>query len=123
MFKFPISNQRNQVAQCIDGTQTNGSWNRTAGFLLILIFVAGRAFASGGELGDEGCELVRLLTGKWLFSLTILAIIGTGSALLFGSEMSDTLKKVCSIIFVAGLMVSAPMIVAYVFKSFGGMTC
>ncbi|MES2879225.1 MAG: TrbC/VirB2 family protein, partial [Pseudomonadota bacterium] len=56
------------------------------------------ALADGGdELGDGLCQLVNILTGKYLFSLTVLAILGSVSALIFGAEMSEGLKKIVGI--------------------------
>lgn len=87
-----------------------------------LMMASGSAFAQE-ELGDGVCAFVNMLTGKWLFGLTLLAIIGTGSAQLFGIEMSETLKKISAIILTVSLILAGSSILAFAFKSFNGMSC
>ena len=89
-----------------------------------LMFASNGAFADAGdELGDGLCQLVNILTGKYLFSLTILAIIGSISSLIFGAEMSEGLKKIVGIIAIVSIGLLAVTIVSFAFNKFRGMTC
>lgn len=90
---------------------------------LCLFALSHGAFAAGDELGDGVCGLVNLLTGKWLFGFTILAIIAGGAGLLMGGEISDGVKKIATIITVVGLILGASSILALAFKSFGSSAC
>lgn len=92
------------------------------GFALMLASKSALAEA-GDELGDGLCQLVNLLTGKYLFSLTVLAIIGSVSALIFGAEMTEGLKKIVGIIAIVSIGLMAVTLVGYMFSQFRGMSC
>ena len=87
-----------------------------------LLLVSGGAFAADA-MGDGICEVVKLLTGKWLFGFTILATLGAGAALLFGGEITDGLKKIATIITVVGIILASSSILAKAFTAFGSTTC
>jgi type IV secretory pathway VirB2 component (pilin) len=85
---------------------------------VVLMMISGVASAQAGDaLGDGICELVKLLTGKWLFGFTILATLGAGAALLFGGEITDGLKKIATIISIVGIILATASILSLVFGS------
>ena len=87
------------------------------GFLFL--FMREMAFAqSSDEMGSGVCVLVNALTGKWLFGFTILAVIGSGAALLFGGELSDGLKKMATIVSIVGLILGSASLMAMMFSKF-----
>ncbi|HJV75115.1 MAG TPA: TrbC/VirB2 family protein [Noviherbaspirillum sp.] len=89
-----------------------------------LLMVSTGAFAQTADpMGDGICKLVNLLTGKWLFGFTILATLGAGSALLFGAEISDGLKKLATIITIVGIILAMSSLLAMAFAKFGGVSC
>lgn len=79
--------------------------------------------ARADELGDGICKLVGILTGKWLFGFSILAILGGGVSVIGGAEMTDALKKLATIVSVIGLILAATSILTFAFSKFNGMTC
>lgn len=80
------------------------------------------AFAAD-EIGGGICNFVNMLTGKWLFGFTMLAILGGGAAILFGAEISDGIKKIATIVTVVGLILGSSQILTLAFSRFNGMTC
>ena len=73
----------------------------------LLMLTAGAAFAAdGSEMGEGICRLVNLLTGKWLFGIAVLSMVGGGVALLFGAELTDGVKKMVTIITIVGMILS-----------------
>ena len=91
---------------------------------LMMVTGAARAQSGGGEeLGGAICQLVEILTGKWLFGFTILATLGSGAALLFGGEITDGLKKIATIISIVGIILATSSILSKVFTWAGGGGC
>lgn len=89
-----------------------------------LLMVSTGAFAQSADpMGDGICKLVNLLTGKWLFGFTILATLGAGSALLFGAEISDGLKKLATIITVVGMILAMSSLLSMAFQKFSSAAC
>lgn len=90
-----------------------------------LMMAAGSAHAQAGgeELGGAICQLVDILTGKWLFGFTILATLGSGAALLFGGEITDGLKKIATIISIVGIILATSSILSKIFTWAGGGGC
>lgn len=87
-----------------------------------LMLVSTGAMAAD-EMGDGICKIVNLLTGKWLFGFTILATLGAGSALLFGAEITDGMKKVATIITVVGMILGMSSILSMAFNAFSSSAC
>jgi type IV secretory pathway VirB2 component (pilin) len=79
--------------------------------------------ASADEMGDGICKLVSILTGKWLFGFSILAILGGGVSVIFGAEMTDGLKKIATIISIIGIILASTSILTFAFSKFNGMAC
>jgi len=94
-----------------------------AGVIITLMLVSNVALAATDETGAGICYVVGLLTGKWLFGFTILATLGAGSALLFGAEITDGLKKVATIITVVGIILGMSSILAAAFTAFASSSC
>lgn len=97
-------------------------WTATISLLLVSSSVFAQT-ADGGELGDGICKLVNVLTGKFLFGFTILATLGAGAALMFGGEITDGLKKIATIISIAGIILVTSSLLTMAFTKFNGMTC
>lgn len=76
--------------------------------------------AMADELGGGMCRFVDLLTGKWLFGISVLAMLAGGAALLFGAELSDGVKKIATIVTIVGMIVAFPSIILMVFPSLTG---
>lgn len=117
-------NMKNQ--QTVAGRKVAGRrWATEVALALALSVVASAAIASGGgdPLGDGVCKLVNILTGKWLFGFAILATLGAGSALLFGAEMTEMMKKVATVITGVGIILAMSSILALAFSKFSGITC
>jgi hypothetical protein len=78
-----------------------------AAFQVALIFGARSAMADGGdELGGGICNVVNLLMGKWVFGSALGAMIASGTALLFGAELTEMLKRTLTIVAGVGFIVS-----------------
>lgn len=91
---------------------------------VMLVFAANVAFAADGdELGDGICKVVNLLTGKWLFGISVLSMIAGGVALLFGAELTDGVKKVVTIVTIVGTMLAFSGILSMAFSRFSGVSC
>lgn len=89
---------------------------------LVMGLVSTGALAAD-ELGDGICSLVNVLTGKWLFGGSILAILAGGVPIMLGAEMTDLIKKIFTIVTVLGLILGATSILTLAFSKFSGMTC
>lgn len=82
----------------------------------LLMLMCRSAFAAD-DLGDGICQLVNLLQGKFLFGIAVLAMLGGGSALLFGAELTDGIKKAVTIVAIVGLIVTFASILSLAFGS------
>lgn len=91
-------------------------------FLVGFMVLTEPAFAAD-ELGDGICQLVNVLTGKWLFGIAVLAMLGAGSALMFGAELSDGVKKMVTIVTIVGMIVSFSSILAMAFSKLSAAAC
>ncbi|HEY0843446.1 hypothetical protein [Methylotenera sp.] len=102
------------------------TFNMLAFFRVLLMFglpLLSIDVMAADELGDGTCKLVNLLTGKWLFAFTILAVLGGGAALLFGGEITDGIKKIATIVTIVGIILATSSILTLVFSRFGGVAC
>lgn len=72
-------------------------------FMAAMLLLTSHA-ALADELGNGLCDVVQIFTGKVMFSITMLATIGAGLAVLFGAELSEFIKKVASIIAIVGII-------------------
>lgn len=90
--------------------------------VMVSLMLASQA-ASADELGKGICDVVNLLTGKWLFGFTLLATLGSGAAVLFGAELSEFLKKIASIISVVGIIMVTGQLLTMAFSKFGSAAC
>lgn len=92
--------------------------------VLSLLVIASAARAAGeDELGDGICNVVNLLTGKFLFGTAVLAMVASGSALLFGAELTDGVKRVVTTIAIVGMIVSFGGILSYAYNSMASAGC
>lgn len=91
--------------------------------LSLLLVSTGALAQTADPMGEGICKLVALLTGKWLFGFTILATLGAGSALLFGAEISDGLKKLATIITVVGMILAMSSLLSMAFTKFSSAGC
>lgn len=110
----------------------NDAFKHRTGFtpmqLFIMYFGIGFLFFSTGsfaadEIGGGVCSIVNILTGKWLFGFTMLAILGGGAAILFGAEISDGIKKLATIVTVVGLILGSSQLLSLAFSKFGSVAC
>lgn len=102
----------------------NSNWQAALFVGIVLLMFSTGAFAQSSDpMGDGICKLVNILTGKWLFGFTILATLGAGSALLFGAEISDGLKKLATIITIVGMILSMSSLLAMAFQKFSSASC
>lgn len=88
--------------------------------LLIAMMIATSTVsaATGSDpLGGGICNFVNLLTGKWLFGIAILAMVGGGAALLFGAELTDGIKKAVTIVTIVGFITTFSSVLLLVFPS------
>lgn len=94
-------------------------------FATALMLSAGAAFAdsSTDELGGGVCNVVNLLTGKWLFGLAVLAMVGGGVALLFGAELTDGVKKMVTIVTIVGMILSFGGILSLAYSRLSSAGC
>lgn len=90
----------------------------------LLMVVVNVAFAAGGEeLGNGICQVVNLLTGKFLFGISVLAMLGGGSALLFGAELTDGVKKMVTIVAIVGMILAFGGILSMAYNSLSSASC
>lgn len=87
-----------------------------------LLMISNGAMAAD-EMGDGICAVVNLLNGKFLFGFGMLAVLGSGAALLFGGEITDGLKKVATIIAVIGIILAASSLFKLAFSAFASQSC
>lgn len=89
---------------------------------LVLLAFVNLAFAASGsdELGDGMCSLTSVLTGKWLFGITMLSMLGGGTTLMFGAEISEAMKKLVGILTIFGLILSFAGLIRTIFPSVMG---
>ncbi|MBZ7980327.1 TrbC/VirB2 family protein [Campylobacter sp. RM12640] len=83
--------------------------------LLFLIFGVDYLLASTGSgMPWEGplTQLKASLTGPVAFTISILAIMGTGAGLIWGGEISGFMKSLIYVILVAAVVVAANNILA-----------
>lgn len=106
----------------ISESMTNKQAQRIFAMLLMMLFYSVGAYAAD-ELGSGMCNVVNVLTGKWLFAFTVLATLGGGAVILFGGEISDGIKKIATIVSIVGLIVAVPSLMAIAYSKFSGMTC
>lgn len=102
------------------------SFKRSAPTLLAvaLMFAAGAARAAGqDELGDGICKVVNLLTGKFLFGISVVAMVAGGAALMFGAELTDGVKKAITIVAIVGLILSFGGILSMAFNALSSAGC
>lgn len=91
---------------------------------VLLMLAVNTAFAaSADELGDGICKIVNLLTGKFLFGISVLSMVGGGAALLFGAELTDGVKKMVTIVTIVGMILSFGGILSMAFNSLSGAQC
>lgn len=116
-------------------TQTNqnaamqGSHNdfvrATAVFIALATFTSA-AFAAtnydtSDPMGSGICYFVGMITGKWIFGVSVLAFIGCMLSFMSGVEMNEFMKKLASVFAViTGLLAGVNIIKA--FASFFGNT-
>ncbi|ART61507.1 hypothetical protein CBP36_21305 (plasmid) [Acidovorax carolinensis] len=91
------------------------------GFLMLMI--GDSAFAQADELGNGICKVVNLLTGKFLFGVSVLAMVAGGAALLFGAELTDGVKKMVTIVAIVGMILSFGGILSMAFNSLSSAGC
>jgi type IV secretory pathway VirB2 component (pilin) len=89
---------------------------------MVIVFYAGAALAGGSSdpLGSGMCRVVELLTGKWAFGLSVVALLGVGAAFLFGVEMSEVMKKLVTLITAVAFVVFGGNILKFIFPSMVG---
>lgn len=88
---------------------------------LIMTLYAGAALAGGADpLGDGMCKVVELLTGKWAFGLSVVALLGVGAAFLFGVEMSEVMKKLVTLVTAVAFVVFGGSILKFIFPAMVG---
>lgn len=90
---------------------------------LSLVLHHGAFAQTSDELGGGVCKLVNMLTGKWLFGIAVLSLLGGGAALLFGGEMTDALKLLAKVFTIIGMILGATGLLTFAFAKFSGMSC
>ncbi|AVA38355.1 TrbC/VirB2 family protein [Cupriavidus metallidurans] len=91
---------------------------------VVLLVAVNVAFAANGdELGDGICKVVNLLTGKFLFGISVLSMVGGGAALLFGAELTDGIKKMVTILTIVGMILSFGGILSLAYNAMSGAAC
>ena len=91
---------------------------------MVLLLTGEAAFAqSADELGDGICQVVNLLTGKYLFGLAVLAMVAGGSALVFGAELTDGVKKMVTIVTIVGMILSFGSLLSLAYSKFSSVGC
>lgn len=116
------------MVKVMKGSQSAREWGKA--FAIVALFaglsvVAPSAMAGGGgsdPLGDGMCNVVKLFTGKWAFGLVVAGLIGIGSAIIFGSEMNELLKKVITWVAAAALVIGGSGLVSKLIPSISA-TC
>lgn len=115
-------------------SQTNQSMSRAKklnkyapmlaiGMLLLMTGEVAFAQAGSDELGNGICKIVNLLTGKFLFGVSVLAMVAGGAALLFGAELTDGVKKMVTIAAIVGMILSFGGILSMAFNSLSSAGC
>jgi len=90
---------------------------------LLMVAVNVAFAANGDELGNGICQIVNLLTGKFLFGISVLSMVGGGSALLFGAELTDGVKKMVTVVAIVGMILSFGGILSLAYNSMSGAAC
>lgn len=91
---------------------------------VLLLMTVNAAFAAGAdELGSGICQIVNLLTGKFLFGISVLSMVGGGAALLFGAELTDAVKKMVTVVAIVGMILSFGGILSLAYNAMSGAAC
>lgn len=90
---------------------------------MLLLLTGEVALAQGDELGYGICKVVNLLTGKFLFGISVLAMVAGGAALLFGAELTDGVKKMVTIVAIVGMILSFGGILSMAYSSLSSAGC
>jgi hypothetical protein len=91
---------------------------------MVLLMTGEAAFAqSADELGNGICRVVNLLTGKFLFGISVLSMVAGGAALLFGAELTDGVKKMVTIVTIVGMILSFGGILSMAYNALSSAGC
>lgn len=102
--------------------KSGGVANSTKVMVVVMFMAyAGAAFAGSSDpLGNGICKVVELLTGKWAFGLSVMALVGVAAAFLFGVEMNEVMKKIAVFITAVAFLIGGASVLTYVFPSMTG---
>lgn len=114
--------QHNHAAQ-----NRNADIGRITVIILAACLYAGAAGAAGGNydmsdpMGSGICYFVGMITGKWIFGVSVIAFVACMLSFMSGVEMNEFMKKLASTFAViTGLLAGVNIIKA--FASFFGNT-
>lgn len=83
---------------------------------------SGVALAGGDDpMGTGMCKFVTMVTGKWVYGVGVVGLVGVALTFIFGVEMNEFMKKVAAAVAALSFMLAAPKMVA-VFANLFGVT-
>lgn len=101
-------------------TAVKSDWDMAAkvSFGVVLMCYAGAVLAGTADpLGSGICKFVDLLTGKWAFGISVVAMAGIAVSFMAGVEMSEMMKKLCGFFFAVAFLVFGGSILRYIYPS------
>ena len=102
--------------------RTNGHLAIQITTVVAMVMFSGVALATGDDpMGTGMCKFVTMVTGKWVYGVGVVGLVGVALTFIFGVEMNEFMKKVASAVAALSFMMAAPKMVA-VFASLFGVT-
>ncbi|MGS0741429.1 TrbC/VirB2 family protein [Glaciimonas sp. GG7] len=90
-------------------------------FAALLILYFGAALAGNADpLGSGMCKVVDMLTGKWAFGISVVALASVATAFLFGVEMSEMMKKIAGFVTAVAFLVFGGSVLKFIFPAMVG---
>lgn len=83
---------------------------------ILLLGFAGTAFA-GDPMADGMCQMMSMLTGKWAFGLSVIALLAVAAAFMFGVEMSEVMKKMVTFVTAVAVVIGGSNFLAFLFSA------
>lgn len=82
------------------------------GVMLILAFITNPSFASataGSGMPYEAwlTKLVNSISGPYAYAVSIIGLVATGSALIFGGDLNGVMRAIIYIVMVLSLIIGA----------------
>lgn len=105
-----------------------GQWALTVAMLAVsgVAMAAIGSYGSAGSsdpMGDGICWFVGLITGKWIFGISVICLVATAGSFMAGVEMNEFMKKTATTVLVVSFIFSAVKFATALASFFGVTPC